>query len=116
MAFSGSQQKCIACEKTVYIAEMISTNGVVYHNTCFRCNHCNGKLALSNYSTLDGVLYCKPHFEQILKEKGGASLKHSTSLGKQNELNRSPSKVSALFSGTQDKCAACKKTVYPLEK
>ncbi|MCD7448182.1 hypothetical protein HAX54_039138 [Datura stramonium] len=26
------------------------------------------------------------------------------------------SKVSALFSGTQDKCAACKKTVYPLEK
>ncbi|KAJ8555744.1 hypothetical protein K7X08_013240 [Anisodus acutangulus] len=73
-------------------------------------------LKLSTYSTLDGVLYCKPHFEQIYKEKGGAPLKHSASLGKQNELNRSPSKVSALFSGTQDKCAACKKTVYPLEK
>uniref|UniRef100_M0ZTR1 Pollen-specific protein SF3 n=1 Tax=Solanum tuberosum TaxID=4113 RepID=M0ZTR1_SOLTU len=136
---------------------MISTNGVAYHNTCFRCNHCNGRLALSTYSTLDGVLYCKPHFEQIYKEKGGAPLKHSASLGRQNELlstystldgvlyckphfeqiykekggaplkhsaslgrqnelNRSSSKVSALFSGTQDKCAACKKTVYPLEK
>ncbi|XP_059318784.1 LIM domain-containing protein WLIM2b-like isoform X1 [Lycium ferocissimum] len=116
MAFTGNQQKCKACEKTVYIAEMISTNGVAYHNTCFRCKHCNGRLALSTYSTLDGVLYCKPHFEQIYKEKGGAPLKHSASSGKQNELNRSPSKVSALFSGTQDKCAACKKTVYPLEK
>uniref|UniRef100_M0ZTR2 Pollen-specific protein SF3 n=1 Tax=Solanum tuberosum TaxID=4113 RepID=M0ZTR2_SOLTU len=116
MAFTGSPQKCKVCEKTVYIAEMISTNGVAYHNTCFRCNHCNGRLALSTYSTLDGVLYCKPHFEQIYKEKGGAPLKHSASLGRQNELNRSSSKVSALFSGTQDKCAACKKTVYPLEK
>ena len=26
------------------------------------------------------------------------------------------SKVSSLFAGTQDKCVACKKTVYPLEK
>lgn len=30
--------------------------------------------------------------------------------------NRTPSKVSTMFSGTQDKCAVCKKTVYPLEK
>ncbi|KAM3343889.1 hypothetical protein P3S68_025979 [Capsicum galapagoense] len=116
MAFKGSPQKCKVCEKTVYIAEMISTNGVAYHNTCFRCKHCNGRLALSTYSTLDGVLYCNPHFAQIYKEKGGAPLKHSASLGRQNELNRSSSKVSALFSGTKDKCAACKKTVYALEK
>nr|DAD31032.1 TPA_asm: hypothetical protein HUJ06_009883 [Nelumbo nucifera] len=26
------------------------------------------------------------------------------------------SKVSSLFSGTQEKCVACKKTVYPIEK
>lgn len=29
---------------------------------------------------------------------------------------QSNSKVSSLFGGTQDKCVACKKTVYPLEK
>lgn len=46
MAFKGSPQKCKVCEKTVYIAEMISTNGVAYHNTCFRCKHCNGRLAV----------------------------------------------------------------------
>ncbi|KAF3653974.1 LIM domain-containing protein PLIM2a [Capsicum annuum] len=71
----GTQTKCKACDKTVYAAEIISAGGVNYHNTCFRCSHCNGRLA-----------------------------------------NRNPSKLSSLFSGTQDKCASCKKTVYPLEK
>jgi hypothetical protein len=25
---------------------------------------------LSNYSSMEGVLYCKPHFEQLFKETG----------------------------------------------
>uniref|UniRef100_M1A4W4 Pollen-specific protein SF3 n=1 Tax=Solanum tuberosum TaxID=4113 RepID=M1A4W4_SOLTU len=75
MSSFGTQTKCKACDKTVYAAEVISAGGVNYHNTCFRCSHCNGRLA-----------------------------------------NRSPSKLSSLFSGTQEKCASCKKTVYPLEK
>lgn len=29
---------------------------------------------------------------------------------------RSPSKAASMFSGTQDKCATCGKTAYPLEK
>lgn len=29
---------------------------------------------------------------------------------------RAPSKLSAMFSGTQEKCQVCKRTVYPLEK
>lgn len=29
---------------------------------------------------------------------------------------RSPSKAARMFSGTQDKCATCGKTAYPLEK
>lgn len=49
MAFTGAPQKCKVCEKTVYIAEMISTSGVAYHNTCFRCNHCNGRLAVRSF-------------------------------------------------------------------
>lgn len=27
-------------------------------------------LQLSNYSSMEGVLYCKPHFEQLFKETG----------------------------------------------
>jgi len=32
------------------------------------------------------------------------------------EQNKVPSKASLMFSGTQDKCIACSKTVYPIEK
>ncbi|KAK4349669.1 hypothetical protein RND71_032424 [Anisodus tanguticus] len=78
MSSFGTQTKCKACDKAVYAAEVISASGVNYHNTCFRCSHCNGRLALSNYSSLDGALFCKPHFEQLLKEKGSGSLKSSS--------------------------------------
>ncbi|CAI9094000.1 OLC1v1029629C1 [Oldenlandia corymbosa var. corymbosa] len=114
MSFIGTQQKCKACEKTVHFAEMMSADGVPYHNTCFRCSQCNGRLTMSNYSkTSEGVLYCRPHMEQMLKEKG---IVNRVPAGKPNGLNRTPSKVSSMFCGTQEKCASCKKTVYPLEK
>ncbi|RAL44389.1 hypothetical protein DM860_011666 [Cuscuta australis] len=98
MAFNnGTQQKCKACDKTVYIAEM-----------------------LSNYSSMDGVLYCKPHFEQTLKEKGVTVRSQSCYFIEKKSYilmqARTPSKLSSVFSGTQEKCATCNKTVYPLEK
>ncbi|PQP96050.1 LIM domain-containing protein PLIM2b [Prunus yedoensis var. nudiflora] len=73
---------------------------------------------MSTYSSMDGVLYCKPHFEQLFKESGNFSKNFQPkSAEKQNEqLNRAPSKLSSMFSGTLDKCATCSKTVYPLEK
>ncbi|KAJ0778950.1 putative transcription factor interactor and regulator LIM family [Helianthus annuus] len=73
MSFSGTVQKCKACDKTVHFVEMISADGVPYHKTCFRCVQCNGKLVMSSYFQLDGTLYCKPHFDQKFKEMGGTS-------------------------------------------
>nr|ACU18916.1 unknown [Glycine max] len=70
MAFSGTQQKCKACDKTVHLVEGLSVDGAAYHKNCFRCSHCNGLLAISNYSSTEGVLYCKVHFEQLFKETG----------------------------------------------
>ncbi|XP_030946565.1 LIM domain-containing protein WLIM2b-like [Quercus lobata] len=116
MAFSGTLQKCKACDKTVHVIELFTADGVPYHKTCFKCSHCNGILAMSRYSSMDGVLYCKPHFEQLFKETGSFTKKFQTSGRPQNDLNRTPSKLSSMFSGTQEKCAVCKKTVYPLEK
>ncbi|KAF3448537.1 hypothetical protein FNV43_RR09250 [Rhamnella rubrinervis] len=117
MAFSGTQQKCKACDKTVHFIDMLSADGVAFHKTCFKCSHCNGQLVMSSYSSMDGVLYCKPHFEQLFKETGNFHKKFQTS-GKppNDQLSRTPSKLSSMFSGTQDKCAVCSKTVYPLEK
>ncbi|KAJ9188358.1 hypothetical protein P3X46_003722 [Hevea brasiliensis] len=118
MAFTGTLDKCKACDKTVYVVDMLSLEGVPYHKSCFKCSHCKGTLVMSNYSSMDGVLYCKPHFEQLFKESGNFSKNFQTGkTEKQNDpSSRAPSKVSSLFSGTQDKCSACGKTVYPLEK
>ncbi|KAF4369259.1 hypothetical protein F8388_022915 [Cannabis sativa] len=116
MAFSGTQQKCKACDKIVHFIEMLSADGVIYHKTCFKCSHCTGLLVISNYSSMDGVLYCKPHFEQLFRETGSFTKKFQSGKPPTDQLARAPSKLSFMFSGTQDKCAICSKTVYPLEK
>ncbi|ERM95124.1 LIM domain-containing protein WLIM2b [Amborella trichopoda] len=119
MAFSGTLQKCKMCDKTVYVVDLLSADGVNYHKSCFKCSHCKGTLSISNYSSLEGVLYCKPHFEQLFKETGSFNKSFQLppkSADKQHDLARAPSKLSSLFSGTQDKCATCYKTAYPLEK
>ncbi|KAL6174662.1 hypothetical protein ACLB2K_051308 [Fragaria x ananassa] len=113
MSFIGTQQKCKACEKTVHFIEQVSADGVPYHRTCFKCSHCNGQLSISSYSTREGALYCKPHFEQLFKE---SNFKKPPSGGMLVRITKAPSKLSSMFSGTQDKCAVCTKTVYPLEK
>lgn len=116
MGFGGTTEKCKACNKTVYFIEMITADGISYHKTCFKCSHCNGVLVMSSYSSMDGVLYCKPHFEQLFRESGSFSKKFPPTGDNKKALTKAPSKLSGMFSGTQDKCSRCKKTAYPLEK
>ncbi|KAK4749638.1 hypothetical protein SAY87_027087 [Trapa incisa] len=66
-------------------------------------------LELSNYSSYDGVLYCKPHFDQLFKVT-------DKSFQGNPENVQTNSRFSSFFAGTQDECLACKKTVYPIEK
>ncbi|KAH1044904.1 hypothetical protein AAZX31_09G240200 [Glycine max] len=118
MSFTGTTDKCKACDKTVYVVDMLTLEGIPYHKNCFRCSHCKGCLTMSTYSSMDGVLYCKPHFEQLFKESGNFSKNFQTakSSDKQNETHKTPNRLSSMFSGTLDKCSVCSKTVYPLEK
>ncbi|XP_047337666.1 LIM domain-containing protein WLIM2b-like [Impatiens glandulifera] len=120
MSFLGTQEKCKACEKTVYPVELLSADGIPYHKSCFKCTHCKGTLVLSNYSSMEGVLYCKPHFEQLFKETGNFNKNFQSPAKSAEKLSleqtRSPNKAASMFSGTQDKCATCAKTAYPLEK
>ncbi|URD77558.1 LIM [Musa troglodytarum] len=117
MSFIGTQDKCKECEKTVHFIDLLTADGVTYHKSCFKCSHCKGTLSMCNYSSMDGVLYCKPHFEQLFKETGTFTKKFPAGAksGERNEQSKTPSKISSMFSGTQDKCAVCKKTAYPLE-
>ncbi|WRX19041.1 zinc finger protein [Theobroma cacao] len=117
MAFSGTTEKCKACDKTVHFIDLLSADGVSYHKTCFKCSHCNGLLVMSSYCSMEGVLYCKPHFEQLFKETGSYTKKfQSGKSDKPNGLARAPSRLASFFSGTQDRCGVCNKTAYPLEK
>nr|CAB3447357.1 unnamed protein product [Digitaria exilis]CAB3450487.1 unnamed protein product [Digitaria exilis] len=75
MSFTGTQDKCKACDKTVHFIDLLTADGVSYHKTCFKCSHCKGTLSISSYSSMDGVLYCKTHFEQLFKETGTFSKK-----------------------------------------
>ncbi|KAM7471339.1 hypothetical protein LguiA_009522 [Lonicera macranthoides] len=120
-SYGGTTQKCKACEKTVYFVDQLTADNKVYHKFCFRCHHCKGTLKLSNYSSFEGVLYCKPHFDQLFKMTG--SLDKSFEGGapktvreRSAEQGNTNNKISRFFGGTQDKCVTCKKTVYPLEK
>ncbi|WZZ26069.1 hypothetical protein YC2023_009470 [Brassica napus] len=44
MSFTGTPQKCRACEKTVYAMELLSADGVPFQKSCFKCYHCKSTL------------------------------------------------------------------------
>lgn len=44
MAFAGTTQKCMACDKTVYLVDKLTADNRIYHKACFRCHHCKGTL------------------------------------------------------------------------
>ena len=61
---------CSACQKICYPSEKIVINEKTLHKACFRCSHCKNQLTLSNFAVLEGIMYCKPHFKSLFKEKG----------------------------------------------
>jgi hypothetical protein len=46
MSFTGTQDKCNACDKTVHFIDLLTADGVIYHKTCFKCSHCKGILSV----------------------------------------------------------------------
>nr|GMD08771.1 LIM domain-containing protein WLIM1-like [Ipomoea batatas] len=70
MAFAGTTQKCCACDKTVYLVDRLAADKRIFHKACFRCYHCKGTLKLSNFNSFEGVLYCRPHYDQLFKRTG----------------------------------------------
>eukprot|EP01103_Thecamoeba_quadrilineata_P002197 TRINITY_DN12191_c0_g1_i1.p1 TRINITY_DN12191_c0_g1~~TRINITY_DN12191_c0_g1_i1.p1 ORF type:complete len:321 (-),score=41.97 TRINITY_DN12191_c0_g1_i1:141-974(-) len=84
---SSSNDKCAKCEKTVYPMEKLLACNKIYHNACFRCKHCDGKLSLKGFATIDGDAYCKPHYLSLFKSKGTYSGISGTAEGKSSSFN-----------------------------
>lgn len=55
-SFTGTQDKCKACDKTVYFVDLLSADGANYHKACFKCSHCKGTLVVCVYILLH-ILY-----------------------------------------------------------
>ena len=52
------------------LKKKVQMEGECFHKTCFRCAHGGCTLTHSSYASLDGVLYCRHHFNQLFLEKG----------------------------------------------
>lgn len=65
-----AENKCVACQKPVYEMERLVVDGLLLHKWCFRCAECGKKVGAGNYASLDGYVYCKPHFKQLFQLKG----------------------------------------------
>lgn len=71
--FGGTQDKCVACKKTVYPLEKVAVDGTSYHRACFKCCHGGCVISPSNYVAHEHKLYCRHHHSQLIKEKGNFS-------------------------------------------
>jgi cysteine/glycine-rich protein len=49
MSFTGTQDKCKTCDKTVHFIDLLTADGVSYHKTCFKCSHCKGTLSVRGH-------------------------------------------------------------------
>jgi len=67
---SMSDPRCKVCEKRVYEMEKLTADSITYHKVCFKCSHCKKILSLGNYASMDGMVFCKPHFIQLFRTKG----------------------------------------------
>jgi hypothetical protein len=83
-------QKCEKCAKTVYNAEMVKMEGLIFHDTCLRCveEGCNKKLTGANWGGFvppDNRAYCKVHHGRLIAASGSAvGISGSTTASKWN--------------------------------
>jgi len=86
-----SNTPCAKCGKSVYPIEKLVACDKTYHNACFRCKHCDGKLSLKGFATIDGEPYCKPHYLSLFKSKGNYSAITGGAEGKSSSFNAATS-------------------------
>ncbi len=55
----------------MFAVEQVKTeDNKLFHRGCLRCKECSMQLTVSNFSCVDGVLYCRAHHQQLFKLKG----------------------------------------------
>jgi len=78
---------CARCGKNVYPMEKLVACNKIYHNACFKCKHCDGKLSLKGFATIENEPYCKPHYLSLFKSKGNYAGITGSGEGKSSSFN-----------------------------
>jgi len=65
-----AKDECNVCYAKVYLTEKLDIDKKVFHKNCFKCLHCSKILSAGTYASMEGAVYCKPHFKQLFHEKG----------------------------------------------
>ena len=74
-SFGGGGDKCYACGKTVYAAELRTVKDRKFHKDCFRCTKEGCSKLLQNDFCIEastGNAFCKPHFMQLARPAQGS--------------------------------------------
>lgn len=108
--FGGGGNPCTKCNKTVYPAEAVSYEKMVYHADCLTCSieSCGKKCTVSNCAQFEGKLFCTKCFDSEGYRHKQAAVSKGTSSSTTNSRF-------AKFGGGGAKCVRCTKTVYPAE-
>jgi hypothetical protein len=117
----GVSTPCHVCKEPVYAAERLvvdqASEQLVLHRRCFRCKFCKQIVKFGNFSAVDGVFYCLPHFKQLFQEQGGSYANMGDGQSKGGaDAKPTPSAIAAKFTKAHDKCAVCDAIVYPTDQ
>ncbi|XP_055957748.1 uncharacterized protein LOC126824910 isoform X3 [Patella vulgata] len=63
-------EKCGACQKTVYAMEKVEMNKNAYHRACFKCSQCRAVLTPKTFAINAGTMFCTSHYKQLFARKG----------------------------------------------
>ncbi|KAK8562818.1 hypothetical protein V6N12_010887 [Hibiscus sabdariffa] len=98
-----TQQKCIACYKTVCLFDKLTVDNRVFHKACFCCHHCR--------TTLKGCCTAgrRPHYDQLFKrtdslDKSFEGTPKMAKPEKNTEDEQNAQKVVNLFGGMPYDC------------
>lgn len=59
-------EKCVVCNRTVYLTERCNFDNSVLHRGCIRCTVCKRSLAVGNFVMSENKIYCKNHVQQTV--------------------------------------------------
>lgn len=73
MKATGASAACAVCHKMAYPMESVNAESKTFHKSCFSCVTCASVLSIGNYAALKGLIYCKAHYNDQLKNGDAAA-------------------------------------------